>query len=115
LEELLKDRIGLEDYNINLRLLDEARGISLERPSTLIDDNLAQTARATADTLPARSSPILSYLANSISSGEHSIPYSLVTGLDEVSLKALPENGQVVSTGSSNLPPIILNDWAARD
>jgi ABC-type lipoprotein release transport system permease subunit len=130
LEDLLKERVELEDYNINLRPLDEERGISLERTSTLVDDKLAQIARATAETLPARTLPVLSYLANRIRSGERSIPYSLVTGLDEESFRNLRGLGKTVGAGlvparlqlpgqhnvdAPSSPPIILNEWAARD
>ncbi|MBC8030515.1 MAG: FtsX-like permease family protein [Pyrinomonadaceae bacterium] len=117
LEDLLKDRAELEDYGIDLRPLDEERGISLERTSTLLDDKLAQTARATAGALPAQTLPVLSYLANSISSGERSIPYSLVTALDENRFKSLITSRKAGATPNLDDPslPIILNEWAARD
>ncbi len=54
---------------------------------------------------------MLSYLANSISSGERSTPYSLVTALDDETLAKLAK----AQTQASQHPPIILNDWAARD
>ena len=50
-----------------------------------------------------------SYLANSITAGERSIPYSLVTGLDESGLELLAP-GQARSRDD-----IILNEWAARE
>src|SRR4030095_3569715 len=63
----------------------------------------------TASALSLLRVPILSYLANSITSGERSIPYSLVTGLDESSLELL-------APGQARGPDdIILNEWAARE
>lgn len=119
LRDLLKDRVELEDYSIKLRPLDEERGISLERTSTLVDDKLAQTARTTADTLPARTLPVLSYLANSITSGQRTIPYSLVTGLDDATFEDLHPSPRTVqvphNVDAPTLPPIILNEWAASD
>ena len=56
--------------------------------------------------------PVLSYLANSINSGERSTPYSLVTALDDETLAKLAKPSQ---TQTSQHPPIILNEWAARD
>jgi hypothetical protein len=54
---------------------------------------------------------VLSYLANSLNSGERSTPYSLVTALDDATL------AQLANTTIQPLqhPPIILNDWTARD
>ncbi|MGB7922690.1 MAG: ABC transporter permease [Pyrinomonadaceae bacterium] len=129
LERILKDKIKLEDLGIKLRLLEEARSISLESDSALLSEALAATARRTADESGMRAAPVLSYLANSIRSGQREIPYSLVTALDEESLKSLtdrraggpeqrvsatPSSGDAASS-SQSLAPIILNDWAARE
>ena len=89
LEKRLKESATLEDYNIKLRLLDQQRGLSLERGSTLVDDALAETATKVSATAGVRTIPVLSYVANSIKSGERSIPYSLVTALDETTLNSL--------------------------
>lgn len=119
LAALLKNRVQLEDYGIKLRLLDDSRGLSVERTSTLLDDKLAETARATAEDLHARTVPVLSYLVNSITSGQRTIPYSLVTGVDDATFKELhappriEQAPKTVAAGAS--PPIILNEWAARD
>ena len=122
LENLLKDRVDLEDYSVRLRPLDQRRGISLERTSTFLDDKLVETAQATAEALHARTGPFLSYLANGISSGQQTIPYSLVTAVDDVAFEDLQNPrtaggaGPRAPSGSiSAHPPIILNEWAARD
>ncbi len=122
LESLIKNRADLEDYSLKLRTLDQQRGLSLERSSTLVDDRLAETARATADGLGARTVPVLSYVANGITSGQETIPYSLVTAIDDATFKNLSNAGSVrepsqrtVSADVHVAPPIILNDWAARD
>ncbi len=145
LERILKDKTSLEDYGITLRPLDEQRSFSLEHDSKLLNDALAETARQTAGRLSMSVTPVFSYLANNIASGERSIPYSLVTALDEESLKELRQGEEVKErwggaggTGryeeqgrrapasdisqSPNHPvssppvaPIILNDWAARE
>src|SRR4029078_286115 len=59
--------------------------------------------------LSLRAVPVLSYLANSINSGERSTPYSLVTGLNDETLARL------APSQTPARPPIILNDWTARD
>ncbi len=122
LENLLKERVELEDYSLRLRPLDQQRGISLERTSTLLDDELVKTAVATADALHAPTRPVLSYVANGITSGQQTIPYSLVTAIDDVAFEGLRNPGgaagavsRVPSGGVATLPPIILNEWAAGD
>ncbi|MBC8166005.1 MAG: ABC transporter permease, partial [Bryobacteraceae bacterium] len=153
LERILRDKTSLKDYGLTLRPLDEQRSISLEHDSKLVNDSLAETARQTAGRLSMRVTPVLSYLANSIASGERSIPYSLVTALDEESFAAMRwgdgETGGQGDAGtgrrggaktrrpgdtkasaslssdsasprprvsvSTAAPPIILNEWAARD
>ena len=61
------------------------------------------TARAILATIPGSES-ILTYLANSISSGNSSTPYSFVTAASESFLKQPLANSQ-----------IIINEWLARD
>ena len=107
---LLKDKATLEDLGLNVRLVDQAQSISLESRSNIINDPVANVANEVAKTLSLRTVPVLSYLANSISSGDRSTPYSLVTALDDETLAKLAE-----PAGPSQHPPIILNDWTARD
>ncbi len=144
LQRILRDKTSLKDYGLTLRTLDEGGSISLEHDSKLVNDSLAETARQTAGRLSMRVTPVLSYLANSIAAGERSIPYSLVTALDEESLEKL-RRGDKETAGQSDgkkrrvgdevaqpsdlpvfpsprlpvsaspRPPIILNEWAARD
>ncbi len=89
LGKILDESTELADLGIKLRPLNEQQNISLEHDSKLINDKLAETATKVADRLSMHATPILSYLANSISSDERSIPYSLVTALDEESLARL--------------------------
>ncbi len=116
-ETLLKGTVSLEDLGIRLRLLEQRRCLSVESESILIDDTLAEAARATAAALGMRASPILTYLANAIRAGRREIPYSLVTALDLetwAGAGARPYEKQP-GAGRGPLAPIVLNDWAARD
>ncbi len=122
LREIVKERVRLEDLGIKLRALDEQRALSLETDSALINSSLAETASAAANGLGLRPQPLFSYLANSIRSGPREIPYSLVTAIDDESfekLKRTPASTSSTSgspsSASSALPPIILNEWAARE
>jgi len=121
LERLLGERTSLEDYGIKLRVLEEQQSVALEHESRVISDPLFGLVQETAQQLSLRTAPIFSYLANSISSGEHSIPYSLVSAVDRESFEELKRADQTLVPGRDRdsppgtPPPIILNEWAAHD
>ena len=104
LQALLKEKLTLEDFGLNT----SENKYSLESESKIINDHVWTAAQKSADALSIQTIPILSYLANSISSGDHSTPYSLVTGLSELTVPQFQNK-------PSDPPPIILNEWAAQD
>ncbi len=108
---VLKEKATLEDFGLKLRVLDNQRGVSLESNSRIINEHVASAANEAAKALSLRTVPVLSYLANSISAGERSTPYSLVTALDDATLAQLAKT----TVQPSQHPPIILNDWTVRD
>ena len=109
--EVFKKKSTLEDLGLRLRVINDQQSISLESTSKIINEHVATAAGEAAKSLSLRTSPVLSYLANGINSGERSTPYSLVTALDDETLaKLAPSQAQ-----SSQHPSIILNDWTARD
>ncbi len=105
---LLKTKATLEDLGLNVRSLNQGQLISLESSSKIINEHVTTAAVDAAQPLPLATTPVISYLANSINSGERFIPYSLVTGMPIDSL--LPS-----ATQSFRHPPILLNEWAAKD
>ena len=127
LTEILKAQTTLEDLGIRLHRLDDQKSLSLEHESRLLTNSLAQVATETANSLSLQTTSFFSYLANSISSNDRTIPYSLVTGTDAASFEALrlgdgatPGGGDAQSPSpaplsSAQLPPIVLNEWAAHD
>ena len=110
LATLLKTRATLDDLGLKLRPIND-QTISLESDSKILNEHIITAANDAAKNLSLRTVPVLSYLANSISTGERSTPYSLVTALDDETLAKL---AKPAAQTSSN-PPIILNDWTARD
>ena len=123
LDSLLRQHIKLDDLGISVRQItqDDQPVISLEHESKVLAPPLASVAEQVAKDSSLRSSPIFSYLANSIDAGPEilrglriEIPYSLVTAVDEQDFNNLLQTASA-KTLTSDLPPILLNDWAASD
>jgi ABC-type antimicrobial peptide transport system permease subunit len=112
LDQILRRQFQLTDLGITLRSVqqDDKAVIALEHDSKMIDDVLGRVASETAKKLELQQSTFFSYLANSISAGNGSIPYSLVTAVDDEQFQLLAPKQT-----SPNLPSIVLNDWAAND
>lgn len=115
IEKILRDSITLADMELRVRALSEQGALSLETESAVINDTLSDVARVTATEMGMRPVPILSYLANTIRTGEHEIPYSLVTAIDDERFKSLSNtvSGRE-SVPASSLSPLILNEPAAQ-
>ena len=109
LENLVRLHATLEDLGLKLRVLEAQQVLSLESDGSLIDHARKEAATAAARELQMQALPVFTYLANSIRSDTRQIPYSLVTAF-ELSIIA-PD----VQAEETSLPPIVLNDWAARD
>jgi hypothetical protein len=80
----------------------------VESDAALIDSAREEAIMAAAAGIGERR-PVLTYLVNSISAGDRTIPYSLVTATELDTIVpgfTRPDSGR---------PPIILNEWAARD
>lgn len=70
----------------------ENRGyVSLESHQMLLEPAVERAALASAKDVGLRAAPTLIYLANSISDGRQSIPYSIVAALDPAALPSAPQ------------------------
>ncbi len=116
LNKILRERATDTDLGISLRAItaEDQSVIYLEHESKIVSDQLATIAAATAKNLSLRHSEYFSYLANGIDSAGRSIPYSLITAVNDEDFRHLREKSPA-TTPQSNLPPIILNQWAAAD
>ncbi len=141
---ILKDKFTLADLGLKLRALERQRTISLESDSAVINDALADAVYRMPNTAPLKTTPVLTYLANTIRLGAREIPYSLITALDWQSMPGLASavignvntrlpdgqeshsafklsaiaNGSLITVQSqtSEYPAfIVLNKWAAED
>ena len=108
---VLENKATLDDLGLKLRIINDQHSISIESAGKIINEHVAITATQAAQSLSLRTVPVLSYLANSINSGDRSTPYSLVTALDDETLARLAKP----TVQPTKHPAIILNDWTARD
>ena len=100
--------LSLEDLGVNVRYLDAARAVSVENVSGVLNADLQRAAADAAARLRLQHTPVFTYLANTIRSGDRAIPYSLVTATD---LSALPG----AAPAPAGMDAIVLNEWAARE
>jgi ABC-type antimicrobial peptide transport system permease subunit len=112
LAALLKEKATLEDLGLKTRLVNNGQSISLESNSRIINDYVSEAAVKAARSQSLFDVPVTSYLANSISSGGRSIPYSLVSGKD-YEMMLVESQHQMLE--SREYPSILLNEWAAKD
>jgi putative ABC transport system permease protein len=109
-EQRLRQSARLDDFGLRVRALDAYGVIAVESRSTILSDTFAAAAVEAAERSKLNAIPTLTYLANSIRTGDRDIPYSTITAIDLAAL------GWVSPEVQSRQPaPIVLNDWAARD
>ena len=109
LEEGVRQHATLDDMGLTLTVLDERHAVAVGSSAGLLTDAQAVAAAAAAADGGLGTVPVLTYLANTLRRGDREIPYSLVTAID------LRTVAPAVTLASSGTPPIVLNDWAARD
>ena len=109
--------LQLDDLNLSLETRAESGVLSLETDRIVLERASADAAEAAARAAGLESSPVLTYLANSMVVGGRSVPYSTVTAMD---MAAGPPFGPLQLTNGQPAPSlgedeILLNDWAAKD
>lgn len=119
LEGGLAPSIQLEDAGLKMRALpaegSTGAGFVLESDSSILSEALAEVALKTAKTQNLRATPVLSYLAYSIRSGDREVPYSVVSAADLVAPAApVAPAASAGASSSGSAPPIWLNAWAAE-
>jgi ABC-type lipoprotein release transport system permease subunit len=120
LAALIRQRFALEDVGVTLRVVGGA--VAVESAAGFVDAPRARAADAAAKSAGLRAQPVLTYLANSMRSGDRQVPYSLVTAID-LSFVGRPafasaETSEATARQARQTPrppAIVLNEWAARD
>lgn len=112
LEELVRREATLEDLGLTLRSLDDRGALLVGSQAGFLDDRQAAVAVEAGERAGMRRVPVFTYLANTLRRGEREIPYSLVTAID---LQAVAPAVAVPPGAAGDAPPIVLNDWAAKE
>ena len=98
--------------------------LAVESAAGFLDPARATAVEQAAAGIGMTPQPILTYLANSLRSGDRQVPYSLVTAIDLAAVIGVqspvgrPSEGRRDGDAERALlqtPPIVLNEWAARD
>ncbi len=101
------------DLGLTMRAAD-AGGVIVESAAGLIPDAIATVLERGAAKASLRVEPVLTWLANGLSVGGRTVPYSIVTavgpgGGGDAAL------GAMLQSGAGDPPPIVLTAWAAED
>jgi putative ABC transport system permease protein len=110
LEALVRRRAALDDLGLTVRPIESRGVLALESAAGVLDEARANAADRAAAQLGTKAQPVFTYLANSLRSGSREIPYSLVAATD-----LGPIAGRAAVAGWSTPPPIVINDWTARN
>jgi ABC-type antimicrobial peptide transport system permease subunit len=102
--QVLKDKFALADLGLKLRALEQQQTISLESDGAVINDTLADAVYRMPNMEHLKTTPVLTYLVNTIRLGAREIPYSLITALDWQSLPGMADTRIVVDDEVMVLP-----------
>ena len=108
-QERLRTTAELSDLGVRVRVLAARGALSVESDALMLSDAIVAAARAEAAARSMASTSILTYLANTLEVGDSTVPYSLVTALDDKAYTSLLEGERPMS------PSLVLNSWAASD
>ena len=107
LSDLIRRRFALEDVGLSIR---GETDLIVESAGGLLDAPRARAAEEAATASGLRSQTVLTYLANTMKSGDREVPYSLVSALDLGLIR--PYNRDALQ--QNDHPPIFVNDWTAQ-
>jgi hypothetical protein len=111
--------LAAADIGIRFTIPETTEAIIVEAAAGLISDPLAATVTTMAGAEGLDVTPVLTWLANGMRIGDRTVPYSLVTAIGPTAdgdaelarLLRAPAGGDT----PGGLPPIVLNDWTARE
>ena len=119
LQKILAASVTLDDLGLRLKRHATGEYLYLESEEMVLRPSIARTALDAAAALKAETSPVFTYLANTMATGKRWVPYSTVSGLDTASGAPFGPL-QLTVTDGTLAPPlqedeILLNEWAMED
>lgn len=117
LKQLLVTTASLDDLGLQLIGYEEMGTLRLESRRMVLRQTDVAAAQLAATEIGARAEPTLTYLANTMTIGDRTVPYSTVTALNA---SAIPPLGPLILEGGEPAPAlkpgeIYLNTWTARE
>jgi ABC-type antimicrobial peptide transport system permease subunit len=109
----LAQAIGPEDLGLTMRAA-ESGGLIVESTAGLIPDAIATVIERGAARVALPAEPVLTWLANAMTVGGRSVPYSIVTAIGP-SGAGDPTLASLLQPRPDGPTPIVLNAWAAED
>jgi hypothetical protein len=109
-ERALVSAARVDDFGLRVRSLEALGAIALDSRSAILSEAVATAATRAGERVKLVIVPTLTYLANSIRSGDREIPYSTVTAIDTRAMGWSSPDDERQQPG-----PIYLNEWAARE
>lgn len=102
------------DLGLTLSVPADSQTTIVESSSGLLNEDIARSIADTAGTQRLDATPVLTWLANKMTTAGRTVPYSLVTAIGPPAAGDAALAGMLASAGGS-APPLVLNEWAARD
>ena len=98
--ERLRSSVRLEDLGVHVRELEPGRVLAVESDALMLSAPIVDAVYREAAEVGARTTSLMTYLANVMRVGDRELPYSLVSALNH---DAVSDDG------------ILLSEWAAAD
>lgn len=107
--------VAIDGDDLGLRVEELPNGsVIVETAAGLISEPISTALAGIAARRELERTDVLTWLANRMTVGERSVPYSLVAGLGPAAAGDATLAAMLQDTGTG-APPIVLNDWTARD
>jgi ABC-type lipoprotein release transport system permease subunit len=113
--DALDASLTAEDVGLQFALRPEFGAVIVESASGLLADPIVSAVRTAAASEGAAATPILTWLATTMTVGDRTLPYSLISAIAPAPGTAAAVADALAGAPSGGPPPIVLNDWAARD
>ena len=102
------------DLGLVFEVRPETATMLVESSSGLLADDIATAIERAGAAESLSATPVLTWLATTLTVGDRTTPYSLITALGPTAGGDLAI-AQRLRGGTTDRPAIVLNDWAARD